>query len=151
MEAPKIVKKESFTVVGMKYHGQALKNEIPQLWQTFMGRMGEVKNIVGCGNSFGVSLNFDEQSKEFDYIAAYEVSPAEDVPADLVTLEIPSAEYAVFICTLPTIKQVYEHIYGVWMPQSGHQRAAGPEFEFYDEKFDPSNPASEMSVYIPIS
>ena len=44
----------------------------------------------------------------------------------------------------------------VWRKLSGRggdglpRRADGPEFEFYDERFDPENPGSPMVFVIPV-
>jgi AraC family transcriptional regulator len=51
---------------------------------------------------------------------------------------------------LPTLMETYRKIYQTWLPKSDYQRADGPEFEFYDENFDGSNPDSTMYLYIPI-
>ena len=40
--------------------------------------------------------------------------------------------------------------YQQWLPQSGYKRAIGPEFELYDEKFNPQDPASMLYRYVPI-
>ena len=41
-------------------------------------------------------------------------------------------------------------IYETWLMQSDYQRAPGPEFELYDENFDPEDPSSEMYFYVPV-
>ena len=38
----------------------------------------------------------------------------------------------------------------VWLTSSGFRRGDGPEFEFYDEGFDPQDPACPMYFYLPI-
>ncbi len=44
----------------------------------------------------------------------------------------------------------FDHIYQEWLPASDYQRQPGPEFELYDERFDPHDPESELDVYISI-
>ncbi|MFN3979024.1 MAG: GyrI-like domain-containing protein [Caldilinea sp.] len=39
---------------------------------------------------------------------------------------------------------------GAWLPASGYRHAAGPCFERYSEMFSPNDPASTLSIYIPI-
>ncbi len=58
--------------------------------------------------------------------------------------------YAVFACTLPTIGEAYDMAYQQWLPQSGYRHADGAEFELYDEKFNPQDPAATLYLYIPI-
>ena len=147
---PKIVSRAAFAVAGMKYHGKNENNEIPQLWREFGPRMCAINNVVDPHMSYGVCDNFDEISQEFDYVAAMEVDSIADIPEGMVSWDMPERKYAVFTCTLPTLGEMYRYAYGTWLPQSGHRRADGPEFELYDERFNPEDPASEMEIYVPI-
>ena len=147
---PKIVSRASFTVVGMKYSGKNENNEIPQLWGEFGPRMGEIKQVANPHLAYGVCDNFDKSSGEFSYIAGFEVDSIAEIPEGMVSWDIPEGEYAVFTCALPTLGETYQHAYHTWLRESGYQRAPGPEFELYDESFDPKDPSSEMDVYIPI-
>jgi predicted transcriptional regulator YdeE len=147
---PKIVKKPAFTVVGLKCRGKNEHGEIPQLWGTFMSREGELQQIRDKSVCYGVMDNYDEASGDFDYVAAFEVEPAAGVPEGMVRWEVPAAKYAVVPCTLPTITQAFDQVYKAWLPASGYKRAPTPDFEVYDEQFDPNDPSSPMYIYIPI-
>ena len=147
---PKIVSRPAFTVVGMKYRGKNEQNEIPQLWSQFGPRMGEIKHKVDRDIAYGVMGNLDESSGEFDYVAAIEVENADDLPNGMVSWGVPEQTYAVFTCTLPTIRETFQHVYETWLPQSAYQRGMDVEFELYDADFDPEDPSSEMTIYIPI-
>ena len=150
MKEPKITNKPRFTVIGMKYRGKNEHNEIPQLWDQFMTREGEIKQKIDSNACYGVEDNIDETSGEFDYVAAFEVPSDADAPEGMVKWEVPEQNYAVFTCTLPTIREAYETAYKSWLPKSNYQRAAGPEFELYDQDFDHRDPGSPMYLYIPI-
>jgi AraC family transcriptional regulator len=143
---PKIVTKSAFTVVGMSYHGKNENNEIPQLWQEFGPRMGEIEHIVNCCGVCGKV----EEDGAFQYVAGFEVSSVGDIPKGMVSWKVPEQKYAVFTCTLPTIHQAFGHAHETWLPQSGYRRGAGPELELYDEDFDPNVKDSKMYIYIPI-
>jgi AraC family transcriptional regulator len=147
---PKIVRRPAFTVVGMNYRGKNEQNEIPQLWQALSPRSHEIENLVQAHVGYGIMYDYDESSGEFDYLAAMEVSSVTNVPKGMMSLEVPEQTYAVLTCTLPTIGQAFDRIYHKWLPGSGYQRAAGPEFEYYDARFDVQRPDSEMDLYIPI-
>jgi AraC family transcriptional regulator len=130
----KIVRRPGFLVVGMKYRGKNQKNEIPELWQEFMTRVGEIKhraNLLG----YGVMDNYDEKTGEFDYLAGVKVSDASEIPPGMESWQVPEQTYAVFPCNLKDIKEAFQQIYRQWLPQSGYQRTQGPQFEFYDESF----------------
>lgn len=147
---PKIVTRPGFTVVGMLYHGKNEKGEIPQMWGQFIPRVDEIKHKVNPHVAYGVIGNFDESSGEFDYVAGLEVESIAGIPEGMVSWEVPEQTYAVFTCTLPTLMEAFQHAYKTWLPQSGYSRAGGPEFELYDENFDPEDESSEMYIYIPI-
>jgi AraC family transcriptional regulator len=146
---PKIVTKAEFTVVGMRYYGKNENNEIAQLWQEFMPRMGEIKHQRKGGAAYGVCRDMTEDD-EFEYVAGMEVDRADDIPEGMVSRTVPAQKYAVFTCTLPTIGAAYEHALRTWLPQSGYKRACGPDFELYDETFDAQKEDSELFIYIPI-
>ena len=145
---PEMKSKPAFTVVGMKYRGKNENNEISQLWEAFGPRMSEITNVVG--QAYGVIDNHDETG-EFDYIAGIKVGSAAAIPEGMVSFTVPEHLYAVFTCTLPTLFETFQRIYKEWLPQSGFKRDDGPEFELYDENFDPRNEDSKMYIYIPVS
>jgi AraC family transcriptional regulator len=149
MEA-KIVKREAFTVVGFLHIGKNDNNEIPQMWQALGGRFAEIRHISKPDIAYGVCDNFNEESGTFDYAAGTEVDRAADLPKGMVSWEVPAATYAVFTCTLRTLGETHEGIHSAWLPESGFERAPGPEFELYDEDFDPRDPDSRMDIHIPI-
>ena len=151
MEEPKIVTKPALTVIGMKYRGKNEHDEIPQLWGKFMSRDGEIKDKLNPHICYGVEDNFDDTSGEFDYVAAFEVGAEAGVPEGMVKWDVPAQTYAVFTCTLPTIREAYDYAYKSWLPESGYQRTAGPEFELYDPDFDPQVLSSPMYLYVPVN
>ena len=148
---PTIIQKPGFKVAGMKYRGQTEHGEIPQLWDRFVPRMGEIKHGVGGHESFGVMDNFDEASQEFDYLAAIEVASTDDLPDGMVGWEIPDQTCAVFTVAFSSIMEGYSYAYKTWLPESKYQCAPGPEVEFYPEEFNPEDGASELQLWVPIT
>ena len=146
----KIVERPRFTVIGLKYRGKNEHNEIPQLWQALMPRVGEIKSMVADHVAYGISANMDESSGEFDYIAGFEVTSSKEVPEGMVSFEVPESKYAVFSTTLPRIGETFDNAHHTWLPQSGYQPTRAPEFEAYDERFDPQDPESLFDLYIPV-
>ena len=146
---PKIVSKPAFTVVGMQVRGKNENGEIPQMWGAFMPRAVEIRHKANPDVCYGVCGNMDA-SGEFDYLAGFEVSSAADIPEGMASWALPESKYAVFTCTLPTIGQAFEYAHKTWLPQSGYQPAPSPEFELYDDCFNPQDESSELYIYIPI-
>jgi AraC family transcriptional regulator len=147
---PKIENQSAFRFVGMKYRGRNEQNEIPLLWREFASRVAEVQNRQEEHATYGIAGNYDQETGEFDYLAALHVTAAADVPEGMVSWHVPAHTYAVFSCTLPTITETHKHIRETWLPGSGYRHTGGPELELYDEAFDPENPASLTYLCIPI-
>ena len=147
---PQIVQKEACPVVGLKYRRKNENNEIPQLWRDLMPRAGKVQHIADPHAAYGINDNMDESTGEWDYVAGFAVHSAEEIPPGMVRWEVPGGTYAIFACTLPTLGETYLHAYRTWVPQSDYQLAGGPDFELYDEAFNPEDPASTMYIYVPI-
>ncbi len=147
---PRFVALPAFTLVGMMMRVRPGGKVPGQLWDEFGPRMGEIKHVTGPDMAYGLTANMDMGSGEFDYMAGLQVSSADGMPAGMVSYDVPAQTYAVFPCTIPTLREVFDHIYGIWLPASGYARTAGPELELYGETFDPQDPASVFEVYIPV-
>lgn len=147
---PKIVSKAPFTVVGMKYRGKNEKGEIPLLWGELWPRSGKVKHRVDAKVAYGVAGNKDDATGEFDYVAGFEVEDAVDIPEGMASWELPAQTYAVFSCTLATLMETYQCAFKEWLPASEYELADGPEFELYDESFNPQQGRLDMFLYVPV-
>ncbi len=99
------------------------------------------------------------------YLLGVIVENLEKVTKDMVTVEVPEADYAVFT-TMPVdtsasndqggadfskaIKATWKYIFEEWFPESGYQYDEGKlDFEFYDERCH-SRPDTVMEIYVPI-
>ena len=89
------------------------------------------------------------KAQRFSYLAGYQVDPGSRFPGES-RIEIPALTYAAFWTTLPGLMTTIHHANHVWLPASAYRRGDGPEFEFYDERFDPADPDSPMAFVIPI-
>lgn len=147
---PRFVSLPAFTLVGMMMRVKPQGKVPGQLWDEFGPRMGEIEHMTGPDIAYGLTANMNMSTGEFDYMAGLQVSSSDDIPDGMVSYDVPAQTYAVFPCTLPTIREVFDHIYGAWLPVSGYMRTAGPELELYGEAFDPRDPASVFEVYIPV-
>jgi AraC family transcriptional regulator len=146
---PQIVKKPAMTLVGLQVHGKIEGMDLKSLWNGFGPRMAEIKD--GDPNvCYGAMDHYSEATGEFDYLAACEAKSAAALPAGMVSWSIPAQTYAVLPCTLPQIGEAWAEVYQQWLPTSGYQRAAGPEFELYDEKFNPQDPNATLYLCVPI-
>ena len=144
---PQIIKKAAFDIIGLLYEGKNENNEIAQVWDQFIPRLGEIKHKAP--DSFGV-CGETEPDGRFQYLASFQVSQVADIPDGMTHWTVPEQTYAAFPCTLQTIGDTYQHIYQNWLPKSDYKRNDGPDFEYYPPEFDGSAGA-EMFVYIPVT
>ena len=152
---PKILTKEAFKIIGMRYFGENKNKEITQLWDVFLPRMESIKSRINHTISYGICYPVEGKDNDaaFEYIAAVEVADLDDIPAEMVGKTIPTQKYAVFTHkgSVDKVLETYQAIYAVWQPKSGYELIKAPDFEYYDERFNPDNPeASELDIYIPI-
>jgi AraC family transcriptional regulator len=152
---PKILTKQAFKVIGMRYFGENKNQEIKQLWDVFLPRMKNIKSRINDTISYGICypVEGENNTAAFEYLAAVEASDFNNIPAEMVGKNIPTQKYAIFTHkgSVDKIPETYQAIYVVWQPKSGYELIKAPDFEYYDERFDPGNPeASELEIYIPI-
>lgn len=146
-----IVALPAMKVAGVLLRSKPMSAAIPQLWGTFDAHARTIPHVVRSQVCYGLCDNMDEQTGEFDYLAAVEVAGASDMPAGITVWEVPAATYAVFPTTLPEIGAAYDRIYGQWLPASGYQRAPGPDIEVYGENFNAEVAGSIFHLYVPVS
>jgi AraC family transcriptional regulator len=101
--------------------------------------------------AYGVCCNGDDAGN-FDYIAGVEVTDFSDLPREFSRVRIPEQKYAVFTHSehISTIRRTVNTIWNHWLPISGMKAADAPNFERYDEKFDPLSGDGGLEIWIPV-
>jgi AraC family transcriptional regulator len=107
------------------------------------GRIGQV--------AYGVCCNGDDAGN-FDYIAGVEVSDFSDLPREFARVRIPEQKYVVFTHSehISTIRRTVSTIWNQWLPASGLQVADAPNFERYDQRFDPLTGNGGLEIWVPV-
>jgi AraC family transcriptional regulator len=123
---------------------------IPGQWQRFNEQRHEIPDQAGRV-SYGVCCNGDD-SGNFDYIAGVEVSDFSDLPRKFARVRVPEARYAVFSHRehVSTVRRTVNTIWNQWLPASGLVVADAPNFERYDEKFDPRTGNGGFEIWVPV-
>ena len=123
---------------------------IPGLWHRFHQEVGEIPARVG-NVAYGVCCNGDDAGN-FDYIAGVEVADFSDLPRRFARIRIPEQRYAVFTHAehVASIRRTVNTIWNQWLPASGFKAADAPNFERYDEKFDPATGNGGFEIWIPV-
>jgi AraC family transcriptional regulator len=123
---------------------------IPGQWQRFHQAAGDIPHRVGKV-AYGVCCNGDDAGN-FDYIAGVEVSDFTDLPRPFFRVRIPEARFAVFTDRehISTIRGTVNTIWNHWLPASGLKVADVPNFERYDENFDPVTGNGGFEIWVPV-
>jgi AraC family transcriptional regulator len=138
-----------FAGVGERFHHENGAG-IPGLWQRFHQAVADIPGRVGKV-AYGVCCNGDDAGN-FDYIAGVEVSDFSDLPRQFSRIRIPAQRYAVFSHAdhVSTIRRSVNSIWNHWLPASGLKVADAPNFERYDETFDPLTGKGGFEIWVPI-
>lgn len=123
---------------------------IPALWQRFGPHIGRVPGQRGK-DCYGVCCNGDGTGN-FDYICGVEVAPGSDLPPGFRQVQIEALPYAVFTHRghISGIRRTCSTIWGRWFPASEYEAVPAPEFELYDERFDPNTGLGSLEIWIPV-
>jgi AraC family transcriptional regulator len=123
---------------------------IPNQWQRFHQSVDNIPGRIGKV-AYGVCCNGDDAGN-FDYIAGVEVTDFSDLPREFSRVRIPEQKYAVFTHSehISTIRRTVNTIWNHWLPISGMKAADAPNFERYDEKFDPLSGDGGLEIWIPV-
>jgi AraC family transcriptional regulator len=151
LQAPRFEAANAFLVAGV---GDRFSHEngagIPGLWQRFHQTSADIPGRIGRV-AYGVCCNGDDAGN-FDYIAGVEVSDYSDLPREFAKVRIPAQRYAVFTHRehVSTIRRTVNTIWNHWLPASGLKIADAPNFERYDEKFDPLTGNGGFEIWVPV-
>jgi AraC family transcriptional regulator len=123
---------------------------IPHQWHRFHQSVDGIPGRIGTV-SYGVCCNGDDAGN-FEYIAGVEVTDFSDLPRQFSRVRIPEQKYAVFTHAehISTIRRTINTIWNHWLPISGLKAAEAPNFERYDENFDPLTGDGGLEIWIPV-
>ena len=123
---------------------------IPNQWQRFQQSAGHIPGAI-WPVTYGVCCNGDDAGN-FDYIAGVEVSDFSDLPREFSSVRIPEQRYAVFTHSehISTVRRTINTIWNHWLPASGLKVADAPNFERYDDKFNPLTGNGGMEIWVPV-
>ena len=123
---------------------------VPGQWRRFHQIMDAIPGRIGKV-AYGVCCNGDD-SGNFDYVAGVEVADFSGLPREFQRVRIPEQKYAVFTHGehISTIRRTVGTIWNHWLPASGMKAADAPNFERYDEKFDPVTGNGGLEIWVPV-
>jgi AraC family transcriptional regulator len=124
-------------------------SKIPAQWQRFMAYYNAIPAKLDR-IPVGLSRASDDEG-QFEYIAAVEVSHFGDSPKELLKLEIPAREYAVFEHRghVSALYETYSSIWNEAMPRLGRSVADAPILERHNPTFDPRTGEGGIGLWVP--
>lgn len=132
------------------------KSLATKAWNEVMKKVQQIEHRKQR-RTYGVQRypdDFNPTNNVFEYIAAVQVTKFGSIPEGLIGFELPERHYVVYTftgeVTPVTMTQLYANIYGQWIFNLPYEMYCDFDFEFYDEHFNPGQPNSYMSIYIPI-
>jgi len=123
---------------------------IPDQWQA-LTRLIPLPGQIGA-TTYGVICSGDPEAETVEYLCGVEVENLAALAPGIGRVRIPAAHYAVFEHHGPIagLGPLWDAIFGQWLPRSGHRSAHSPDFERYDERFDPAAGAGVVELWVPI-
>ena len=158
--APTYKTLEAFEIAGFEMEFTPdNKSGIPELWGRFAPFLGQIPGQIDY-TTYGLCLPRGDGN--FGYVAGVAIEPgtsfdtptlATDLHDALRCHTIPAGRYAVFIHegSVATLAQTVDYIFGTWAPNSGELNAGQPDFERYDERFDPQSATGVMEYWVPVT
>lgn len=120
---------------------------IPKQWEEFMaqlplpGQLGSTTYGAVCGHDGG----------GFEYMCAAEVDAFDRLPPGTGRMRVHTQHYAVFLHSGPIsgIRATWESALA-WLAEGSWQSAHKPDFEVYDQRYDPASKSGEVEIWISV-
>jgi AraC family transcriptional regulator len=124
---------------------------IPAQWQRFGPHIGHVPDQRGTV-CYGLCHNYGDNG-QFNYLCGVEIARADNLPSGFTLVRLVVQTYAVFTHRnhISTIGKTMRTIWQKWLPSSGYRFAEAPEFERYDDRFDPMTGNGEVEIWLPVT
>ncbi|HEY8271979.1 MAG TPA: GyrI-like domain-containing protein [Pseudobdellovibrionaceae bacterium] len=129
------------------------ESKLPGFWKEFNREKG-AHSLNNNTESYGVAISSSQDmfEEELKYFAGIPVPAEREIPKEFVPLHMDEQLYAVFENKGLADKSqlTIDYIYGVWLPESGYQRARGFDFEIFDHRYSLDSSDSLSQYCIPI-
>lgn len=152
IEPARIAQGRAMLLAGLRRHHTFADGTrtIAAQWDDF-NRLGPPPGRQGTA-AYGVICGADPDARTMEYLCGVEVAALEPVPPEYGRVRILPQRYAVFTHqgNVSTVRRTWDAIFGDWLPRSGCRSANAPDFELYDERFDPATGEGVIEIWVPI-
>lgn len=121
---------------------------IPAQWRE-LEKLGALPGQLG-GVAYGAICGADVAAQRMEYLCGYEVAAFESLPKGIGRMRVPAGDYAVFwhAGDVADVRASWQYIFATWLPRSGMESAHVPDFERYDERFDPLTGRGGIELWV---
>lgn len=144
-------------LVGVHLRMSRAENRTSELWRRFMPRRGEVSNrtdasCISMQVHDGDPKELFSPTTQFEKWAVVEVFTYGRIPDGMESCRLSGGQYAVFHHKGPAsaAPQIFQHIFGVWLPGSEFELDDREHFELLPENYSPIAPDAEEDIFIPV-
>lgn len=149
---PTIAERAAFHVVGVQRRfTPATMSRIPEVWDLFVPRIGELSHAVG-DRTYGVCQDEADGPGTFAYTAGIEVADLTQVPDGMVGFTVPPGTWADFVHRghISKIAATFDEIALHGLAAAGLRRRDARDLEVYDEAWDPATGLGDVEIHIPV-
>lgn len=155
---PEFYQQPALQLVGMQtdfYGEESEKNnmgdKLPRLWESFLSRSALIRDPVP-DIAYGVIRQTSRGSELLEYTAASVVTTVNELPSEMVVVEVPAARYAKFAHRgMPSdLNNTINYIYSSWLMSSGLRHTYGVDLVSYGVEYIPDDDNSIIYYAIPV-
>ncbi|MBN1579927.1 MAG: GyrI-like domain-containing protein [Anaerolineae bacterium] len=147
---PEMIHKDIITLLGLQERFTPDNEDHEGIWKQFMKYHDQIQAFSVDGAYYGANFGAKE-GKAIDYLAAMAVAGVQNIPEGLTLREVPASRYAVFKCTVKTIGETYDWIFGQWLKTASYPRPGldSPKADF--ERYPPATNSGDNPVLLHIA
>ena len=124
---------------------------VPAQWRDFE-KLGSLPEQIGK-TAYGALCGGDPEAQTMEYMCAVEVASFDALPKALGRMRVPAVRYAVFLHegNVGTVRETWQQVFSEWLPSSGLHSAQTPDFELYDDRFDPETGEGGVEIWLGVA
>ncbi len=144
-------KEGSIKIIGIDQRIENVKTasqEIGKMWEKFLDQKisNKIPNQISDNTVYAIYTDYEAGGGAYTTIIGVPVSSFDQVPEQMVTIEIPEQTYAVYELKGPFPKTITEFWSKVWQEPMGYIPTKSVDFEKY--VFQKEDEEPEVSVHI---
>jgi predicted transcriptional regulator YdeE len=154
---PQSVFQPGFEVIGIETRTNNAKEatangEIPKLWQRLLaeGILSKVPGKIHQGVVVVYTNYASDLNGDYTYILGAKVTPGTKAPEGMVTVNVPSGYYVMFVSARgpapKVVPEAWKQIWNYFQQPGNPPRAYQSDFEAYEDMSDPNNVETQIEI-----